>query len=126
VGSKYRKWKEAALLLKATRTGHEAAAEEFRVTGNKYKEQAALIKDLLQAQARSTETERQRNSQRRVLQRTLRRALCPAIQGPCRSRSTECCGKNEVQQKVPGIVLCRHETGKNRKRAPGGGVSAKT
>jgi outer membrane protein TolC len=56
VGSKYRKWKEAALLLKATRTGHEAAAEEFRVTSNKYKEQAALIKDLLQAQARSSET----------------------------------------------------------------------
>jgi outer membrane protein len=57
VGSKYRKWKDAALLLKATRTGHEAAAEEFRVTSNKYTEQAALVKDLLQAQARSTETE---------------------------------------------------------------------
>ena len=56
VGSKYRKWKEVALLLKATRTGHEAAAEEFRVTGNKYKEQAVLVKDLLQAQARSSET----------------------------------------------------------------------
>ena len=57
VGAKYRKWQEAALLLKAARTGHEAAAEQFRVTGNKYKEEAALIKDLLQAQARSTETE---------------------------------------------------------------------
>ena len=57
VGSKYRKWKEAVLLLKATRTGNEAAAEQFRVTGNKYKEQAALIKDLLQAQAQSSETE---------------------------------------------------------------------
>ena len=57
VGAKYRKWQEAALLLKAARTGHEAAAEQFRVTGNKYKEQAALIKDVLQAQARSTETE---------------------------------------------------------------------
>ncbi len=56
VGQKYRKWKEAALLLKATRTGHEAAAEDLRVTSNKYKEQAALIKDLLQAQARSAET----------------------------------------------------------------------
>jgi len=56
VGLKYRKWKEAALLLKATRTGHEAASEEFRVTSNKYKEQAALIRDLLQAQARSSET----------------------------------------------------------------------
>ncbi len=57
VGAKYRKWQEAALLLKATRTGHEAAAEQFRVTGNKYREEAALVKDLLQAQARSTQTE---------------------------------------------------------------------
>jgi outer membrane protein len=56
VGSKYRKWREAGLLLKATRTGHEAAVEEFRVTTNKYREQAALIRDLLQAQARSSET----------------------------------------------------------------------
>jgi outer membrane protein len=56
VGLKYRKWKEATLLLKATHTGHEAAAEEFRVTSNKYKEQAALVRDLLQAQARSSET----------------------------------------------------------------------
>ncbi len=57
VGAKYRKWQEAALLLKATRTGRQAAAEQFRTTSNKYKEQAALIKDVLQAQARSTETE---------------------------------------------------------------------
>jgi outer membrane protein len=56
VAAKYRKWKESALLLKATRTGHQAAIEEFRVTSNKYKEQAALVKDLLQAQARSSET----------------------------------------------------------------------
>jgi outer membrane protein TolC len=56
VGMKYRKWKETALLLKATRTGHEAAAEQLRVTGNRYKEQAALVRDLLQAQARSAET----------------------------------------------------------------------
>src|SRR6185369_3779175 len=56
VAAKYRKWKESALLLKATRTGHEAAAEEFRVTSNKYTEQSALVKDLLQAQARSSET----------------------------------------------------------------------
>lgn len=57
VGAKYRKWKEAVLLLKATRTGHDAATEQFRVTTVRYKEQAALIKDVLQAQARSTETE---------------------------------------------------------------------
>ena len=57
VGTKYRKWREASLLLKATRTEHEAAVEQFRTTTNKYKEQAALIRDLLRAQARSTETE---------------------------------------------------------------------
>lgn len=57
VGMKYRKWHDAALLLKATRTGHEAASEQFRVTNNKYKEQAALVKDLLQAQAQTAETE---------------------------------------------------------------------
>jgi len=56
VGAKYRKWQEASLLLKASRTAHEAAVEQFRVTGNKYKEQAALLKDLLQAQAQSSET----------------------------------------------------------------------
>jgi outer membrane protein TolC len=56
VGAKYRKWQEASLLLKASRISHEAAAEQFRVTGNKYKEQAALLKDLLQAQAQSSET----------------------------------------------------------------------
>jgi outer membrane protein TolC len=57
IGAKYRKWKEAALLLKATRTGHQAAVEQFRTTSNKYKEQAALLRDVLQAQTRSTETE---------------------------------------------------------------------
>ncbi|WP_035356783.1 TolC family protein [Edaphobacter aggregans] len=55
VGMKYRKWKDAALLLKAARIGHEAAAEQFRVTSNKYGEQAALLKDVLQAQAHSSE-----------------------------------------------------------------------
>jgi len=54
IGMKYRKWQEAALLLKASRISHEAAAEQLRVATNKYKEQAALIKDLLQAQAQST------------------------------------------------------------------------
>ena len=59
VGLKYRKWQDATLLLKASRTGHEAAAEQFRVISNKYKEKAALVKDLLQAQVRSAETESQ-------------------------------------------------------------------
>ncbi|MGA8872126.1 MAG: TolC family protein [Candidatus Acidiferrales bacterium] len=56
VGQKYRKWQEVSLLLTATRTAHEAAAEQVRVTANKYKEQAALLKDLLEAQARNSET----------------------------------------------------------------------
>jgi outer membrane protein TolC len=56
VGAKYRNWQQASLLLKATRTAHEAAVEQVRVTSNKYKERAALLKDLLQAQTQSSET----------------------------------------------------------------------
>jgi outer membrane protein TolC len=56
VGMKYRKWKEAALLLKAFRAAQEAAAEQFRITGDRYKEQSALLKDLLQAEAQTSET----------------------------------------------------------------------
>ena len=56
VGAKYRRWQEASLLLKACRTAHEAATEQLRVTGNKYKEKAALLRDLLQAQTQSSET----------------------------------------------------------------------
>jgi outer membrane protein TolC len=56
VGAGYRKWQEASLLLKASRTAHEAAAEQLRETSNKYKEQAALLRDLLQAQAQNSET----------------------------------------------------------------------
>jgi outer membrane protein len=57
VGSKYRKWQESVLLVKAARTRHEAAAEQFRTTSYQYREKAALIKDLLQTQAQSAETE---------------------------------------------------------------------
>ena len=56
VGGKYRKWQEASLLLKASRTAHEAAAEQLRETANRYKEKAALLRDLLQAQTQSSET----------------------------------------------------------------------
>jgi outer membrane protein TolC len=55
VGQKYRKWQESVLLLKAARTGHDAATEQFRVTANMYRQQASLLKDLLQAQAASSE-----------------------------------------------------------------------
>jgi OMF family outer membrane factor len=57
VGAKHRHWSEAALLVQAARTGYEAATEQLRVTADKYKEEAALLKDLLQAQARSSETQ---------------------------------------------------------------------
>lgn len=56
VGGKYRKWHEASLLLKATRTANEASVEQLRVTGNKFKEHAALLRDLLQAQAQSSQS----------------------------------------------------------------------
>jgi len=56
VGGIYRKWHEASLLLKASRTSHEAAAEQLRETTNRYKEKAALLRDLLQAQTLSSET----------------------------------------------------------------------
>ena len=56
VGAKYRNWYDASLLLKASRTAHEAATEQLRVTNNKYKAQVALLRDLLQAQAQSSET----------------------------------------------------------------------
>lgn len=57
VGAKYRKWRDAVLLLKAARTQHDANTERFRVVSAKYQEQAALIKDLLEAQAHKTEAD---------------------------------------------------------------------
>ena len=59
VGAKFRKWREATFLLAASRTAHEAAVEQLRVTNDKYKQQASLLKDLLAAQARSSETNAQ-------------------------------------------------------------------
>jgi outer membrane protein len=56
VGGIYRKWHEASLLLKASRTAHEAAAEQLRETANRFKEKAALLRDLLQAQTQDSET----------------------------------------------------------------------
>jgi outer membrane protein TolC len=57
VGVKYRRWNEAALLVAASRTEYEAAREQLRVIRNRYEEEAALLKDLLQAQARASETQ---------------------------------------------------------------------
>jgi outer membrane protein TolC len=59
VGMKHRKWQEEALLLKVTRAQHDASTERLREVSTRYKEQAALIKDLLEAQARKSETDYQ-------------------------------------------------------------------
>ena len=59
VGLKYRKFTNVTLLLKATRAEQQAAAEQLRITTNRYKEQAALVKDLLQAQTYSSEADAQ-------------------------------------------------------------------
>ena len=57
VGAKYRKWQEAALLLKAVRVTRAAAAEQFRLANNRYAERAVLIRDVLQAQAHTSEAD---------------------------------------------------------------------
>ena len=57
VGMKYRRWNEAALLVPATRTEYEAAKEQLRVIADRYREEAALLKDLLQSQSRTTAAE---------------------------------------------------------------------
>jgi len=57
VGMKYRRWSEAGLLVPAARTEYEAAKEQLRVMADRYREEAALLKDLLQSQARTTEAE---------------------------------------------------------------------
>lgn len=57
VGMRFRKWRETALLLKAQRASKEASAEQFRVVTNKFKEQAALVKDVLQAETQSSDAD---------------------------------------------------------------------
>jgi outer membrane protein TolC len=54
VGVKHRTWSDTSLLVQAARIGHEAAREQLRVTANRYREDAALLKELLQAQARAS------------------------------------------------------------------------
>ena len=57
VGAKYRKWQETTLLLKVARITYAAATEQFRLASNRYHEQAVLIRDVLQAQARTSEAD---------------------------------------------------------------------
>jgi len=56
-GTKFRASTEAALLVRAALAGREAAREQLRVTTDQYQQQATLLKDLLQVQTRSVETE---------------------------------------------------------------------
>jgi outer membrane protein TolC len=51
VASKVRTFQESRLLLAAARLGRESAQEKLRVTQQRYKEKAALLTEVLQAQA---------------------------------------------------------------------------
>ena len=51
VHSRYRKLQETAQLLRVTRLAQEAAAANVNVISNRYRVQASLLKDVLQAQA---------------------------------------------------------------------------
>lgn len=50
VGNRFRKLAEARMLLAVARAGQETARENLRVATNRYQEQSALLKDVLQAQ----------------------------------------------------------------------------
>ncbi len=59
VGMRFRKWRETLLLMKSSSLSQQARAEQLRVANNKFKENAALLKDVLQAQAQSAEANHQ-------------------------------------------------------------------
>jgi outer membrane protein TolC len=51
VAQRFRKLQEARLLVEAQRLGREAAAEKLRIVTSRHKQDAALLKDLLEAEA---------------------------------------------------------------------------
>jgi outer membrane protein TolC len=59
VDNKFRKLQETRDLMRVTQLAQEAAREKLRVTMNKYKENKALLKDLLEAQASLSEANNQ-------------------------------------------------------------------
>jgi len=59
VASRFRKLEETRLLLEANRFARESAQEKLRVATEKYKAEAALLKDTLQAQASLSEANAQ-------------------------------------------------------------------
>ena len=58
VNSRYRKLQETAQLLRVTRMAQEAASANVNVMSNRYRVQASLLKDVLQAQASLRSEER--------------------------------------------------------------------
>jgi len=59
VANRFRKLQETRLLLEANRLARESAQEKLRVATEKYKAEAALLKDTLQAQASLSEANAQ-------------------------------------------------------------------
>ena len=59
VGIRYRKLEEMRKMLTVTRAGQALAAENVRVATNRFKEESALLKDVLQAQAALAEANNQ-------------------------------------------------------------------
>jgi outer membrane protein len=58
-GNRYRKLQESQALLHAARLAEEVSREKLRVVVEKYKQESALVKDVLQAQASLAEADNQ-------------------------------------------------------------------
>jgi len=59
VGARFRRLQEARALIGATRLGQEAARERLKVTTERYRQKAALLKDVLEDQDRLAAADRQ-------------------------------------------------------------------
>jgi outer membrane protein TolC len=59
VNARYRKLQEARALLRVTQASQAASTEKLRVALNKFKQEAALMKDVLQTQAAVAESNHQ-------------------------------------------------------------------
>jgi len=60
VESRYRKVEETRRMLQVVETAQAAARERVRIANDRYQGEAALLKDLLEAQAAESETDYQR------------------------------------------------------------------
>ena len=59
VNAKYRKLQQARQMLVVNRMSQESSVEKLRVMGNRYRQQAALLNDVLNAQAAMAEADNQ-------------------------------------------------------------------